>query len=110
VNTDIEFSLEKVSLMTFMGLLVIYSIWKFLVILNTQLLAFKKRSRLLFHFVWLTLVTFAIGWYFQDAWIIAVAIPFTIIISVQILNATQSLYPNLMLTAWLGLIIWNFIL
>ncbi|MFT5821649.1 MAG: hypothetical protein ACI8ZM_002903 [Crocinitomix sp.] len=107
VNSAFEFSLDKVSLMTFMGLLVIFSIWKFFVILNTQLLVFKKRSRLLFHFIWLTLITLALAWYFQDFWIIGVAIPLTIIISVQILNTKQSLYSNLMLAAWLGLIIWN---
>ncbi|NOQ70709.1 MAG: hypothetical protein GQ574_01835 [Crocinitomix sp.] len=110
VNSEIEFSIEKASLMTFMALLVIYSIWKFLVILNTQLLVFKKRSRLLFHFIWLTIITLVFAWYFQDVWIIAAAIPLTIIISVQILNATQSLYSNLMLTAWIALIVWNLIL
>lgn len=110
VNSPIEFTLDKLSLMIYMTLLVVYSIWRFLVILNTQLLVFKKRSRLLFHFVWLTLITLAFSWYFQDAWTIAVAIPFTIIISVQILNATQSLYSNIMLTAWVGLIIWNLIM
>lgn len=110
VNQPLEFTLEKIVLFSFVGLLVVYSIWKFLVILNTQLLVFKKRSRLLFHFVWLTLFTLVLGWYFQDLWVIAISIPFTIITSVQILNATQSLYSNLMLTAWIGLIIWNLIM
>jgi hypothetical protein len=110
VNEPINFQLEELVLLAFLGLLVIYSAWKFLVILNTQLLVFKKRSRLLFHFIWLTLISIFLGWYFQDLWIIAIAIPFTIIISVQILNAHQSLYSNLMLTAWIGLIIWNLIM
>ncbi len=110
VNQPFEFILEELVLLAFLSLLVIYSVWKFLVILNTQLLVFKKRSRLLFHFIWLMLISIALGWYFQDLWIIAIAIPFTIITSVQLLNANQSLYSNLMLTAWIGLIIWNLIM
>ncbi len=103
----IQISPEKISLMTFMFLMIVFSIWKFLIIQKSQLLAFKKRSRLLFHLVWLALISFILGWYFYDSMIITVIIPFSIIVSVQMLNSNKTMYSNVALTIWIGLILWN---
>lgn len=104
---NIDLSLEQMVLIGFALFIAVYAIWQFLVITGGQLLVFKKRSRLLFHLIWLTIVSLVLGWLFYDALIIATSIPLAIIIAVQMLNARTDTFGNLVLFVWIGLSVWS---
>lgn len=107
INDEIEFSFNQISLFVFLGIITILAIWQYLVIANSQLLVFKKRSRLLFHFIWLSLISIGFGWLFYDIFIITIAIPMSIIIGVYFLNMRSGLFVNGLLYIWIALILWN---
>lgn len=94
-------------LIGFFALLTIFSVWKYAVISTGQLLVFKKRSRLLYHFIWLTLISLGVGWLFFRQPVLAVTIPLSVIIAVQMLNARTSFYANLIITLWIALVCWR---
>lgn len=108
-SLELSMTLPKMCLYGFLGLVLIFSIWRFLILLNSQLLVFKKRSRLLFHLSWLTLLSLVLGWMFYGYFISVAWIPFAIIIALQMLNANQNLYANFILFCWIGLSVWTFI-
>ncbi len=107
VNHALNFSLGNILLIVYSGILIVFSIWKFLVIMTNQLLVFKKRSRLLFHFIWLMLISYGLSWFLYDHSILGVIIPIAIIISVQMLYSKGTLFSNLSLLIWILLILLN---
>lgn len=95
-----------IMLMIFLVLLFLYSTWRYLVILNTQLLVIKKRSRLLFHLIWMSTISLVLGWWVKDNIILAITIPFSIIVAVQLLNDKNAMWGNIILYTWLGIASW----
>lgn len=91
----------------FVIILIFYTVWKFLVLMNAGLLVFKKRSRVLFNFVWLTFVSFVLGWLLYDQFILAISIPLAVMVAVQMLNNQRELFANITLFLWIGLAIWS---
>ncbi len=98
---------KTVVLVCFVALLAVFSIWKYLVISKVQLLVFKKRSRLLYHFIWLTLISFVLGWFFFRQANLALAIPLSIIVAVQMLNSRKNVYANVAIGLWIGIVCWR---
>lgn len=109
-QTPIDFSVEMITFNIFTIGLVIYSFLRYLVISRTELLIFKKRSRIIYHFCWLGLITLAVSWYFFDNFLLAIHIPFSIIVGVQMLNSKHIAYTNLVIYVWLALMGWHLFL
>jgi len=102
-------SLLTSAMMTLIGFLIIlflYSTWRYLIILKTELLVIKKRSRILFHLTWISLISLVLGWWVKDDLIMAVNIPLAIIVSVQLLNNKSLIAGNLVIYGWLAISYW----
>lgn len=102
-------SLLTSAMMTLIGFLVIlflYSTWRYLIILKTELLVIKKRSRILFHLTWISLISLILGWWVKDDLIMSVSIPLAIIVSVQLLNNKSMIAGNLVIYGWLAISYW----
>ncbi len=114
MTPKLEEALDHVSLlssamMTLIGFLIIlffYSSWRFLIILNNQILVIKKRSRILFHLTWISLISLALGWWVKDDLIMVVNLPLAIIVSVQLLNNKSLIAGNLVVYGWLAISYW----
>lgn len=103
-----DFNWQHTALYGYMGIIALYSFWQYLVIANSQLLVFKKRSRLLFHMIWLMIASFVLGWFLYDTFIIGIAIPVSIIIGIQMLYTKRVLTYELVIGLWIGLILVNY--
>tara|TARA_R110002049_G_scaffold147192_1_gene309922 strand:+ start:219 stop:1184 length:966 start_codon:yes stop_codon:yes gene_type:complete len=80
--------------------LILFSFWRFLIVMSGQLMRFKKRSKILFHFIWIALISTALNWYFYDVLLVASIIPIAIILSVQILYVRNLLIYNVLISSW----------
>lgn len=100
------YSQEMLVLLGFVLFLSLYAIWRYLIILNNQLLIIKKRSRLLFHLSWMSLISIALAWLIMDDLLMVINIPLSIIIGVQILNNRESFVGNIVLYSWLAISAW----
>lgn len=103
---DVFFTSSMIMLLCFLVILFLYSIWRYLVVLNTQLLVIKKRSRLLFHMAWMSIVSLVLGWWAKDNIVLMLNIPFSIIIAVQLLNDRSATVGNVILFTWIGISAW----
>ena len=103
---DVFFTSSMIILLCFLIILFLYSIWRYVIVLNTQLLVIKKRSRLLFHMTWMSVVSLILGWWVKDNIVLMLNIPFSIIIAVQLLNDRNATVGNIILFAWLGISAW----
>lgn len=103
---DVFFTSSMILLLCFLVLLFLYSIWRYLTILTTQLLVIKKRSRLLFHLSWMSIIALVLGWWVKDNIVLMLNIPLAIIIAVQFLNDRSALVGNIVLYLWLGISAW----
>jgi hypothetical protein len=108
--SPIDFSVEMITFNVFTIGLVIYSFMRYLVISRTELLIFKKRSRIIYHFCWLGFLTLGCSWFFFDTFLLAIHIPFSIIVGVQMLNSKHIAYTNLVIYVWLALMGWHLFL
>lgn len=101
---DWELKWSTLTLYIFLAVLFVYGIWRYLIVMNQQLLVFKKRSRILFHFCWLAIVSYILSQFLYDITIVQVLIPLSIVFSVQILYAQRDTFSNLLLYLWIILI------
>lgn len=106
VEHEVFFTSPVILLVVFLMLLFLYSIWRYLVILNTQLLVIKKRSRLLFHLTWMSALSLGLGWWVKDNIVLVINIPFAVIVAVQLLNDKNATLGNIILVTWLAIASW----
>ena len=108
VFTEFNFSYELVRMLiiTLTVLVGMLSIWKYLTIATTSLLIFKKRSRVLYHLIWLGALVYGAIFYLNDHLSAILTIPFMYIIGVVLLNARGNLLSNFVVYLWLGLSLW----
>ena len=83
-----------------LGLLIIYSGWKYIVIMASEVVRFKKLSRVLFHLFWLCSTSYALEWYLYDQIIFVLAIPFALVVSVVVLHIRNLFVINFMVILW----------
>ena len=80
--------------------ILLVSFWQFLIVMRSQLIRFKKRSRILFHIIWISVVIGIGYWYLYDTINILFVLPLSIIVSVQILYSTKLFTANLLIGIW----------
>lgn len=100
VNDDIKFTLGSLTLTGTVIFLILFSGWNYMVLASSQLLSFKKRSRILYHFVWIAFSIALLEWYFYDVMLSVFIIPFSIFISLHLLNAKQPKFINTFILLW----------
>ena len=99
-DSELNLSAIELSNWIFFGLLVLYSIWKLLVIRTTSVVRYKKQTLLLFHMTWLLSISLIIEWFMNGHLLLAVLIPLSIFISIQFLNARKMSVVNIVLLIW----------
>lgn len=107
VNHEISWSLNHSAQFIFLIVLMLFALWRYIAIARNQLLVFKKRSRLLYHLIWLSIIIVVVSWLFYDIINFTFAIPFSIIIGVNFLNSRSPILANGIIIFWLLLISWN---
>lgn len=100
-----EMNWPTLSLFSFMFIMFVFGYWRYLIITGQQLLVFKKRSRILFHFVWLSIVSFVLSKLIFNISMANIVIPLSVVFSVQILYAKKSAFYNAVLYIWLAIIV-----
>jgi hypothetical protein len=108
VFSQFHFSYDLIELLklTLSILVVLFALWKYVTIATTSLLIFKKRSRLIYHFIWLGALVYGAIFYLYDHLSAILTIPFMYIIGVVLLNARGNLLSNFVVYLWLGLSLW----
>ena len=81
-------------------ILILFSFWRFLVVMSGQLMRFKKRSKILFHFIWIAFIPTVLNWYFYDVLLVASIVPIAIIMAVQMLYVRNLFIYNVLITGW----------
>ncbi len=107
VVSDLDNSIPKLVLYGFVAMLAIIGSWSYFKLASSQLLVFKKRSRVLFHFIWLGIISYVLGWLIYDAQVLGVIIPLAIVFAVQVLYTQNNFWFNTLLYGWVVLIIVN---
>jgi hypothetical protein len=79
---------------------ILISFFQFLIVMRTQLIRFKKRSRILFHIIWLSIFISLSYWYLYDTINILFILPLSIIVAVQILYSQKLFTANLLIGLW----------
>ncbi|WP_066756862.1 hypothetical protein [Crocinitomix algicola] len=109
INDSFQWFLHHTFLIGFIVLVLLWGSWQYAVIARTALLAFKKRSRILFHFVWLSLIPFGLSWFLFDEPYFAFVIPYSVMLCVVFLKLSSALFANILLGLWLVLLFWDFL-
>ena len=85
---------------TFCASIFLYAIWKYFVVSSTEVVRFKKLSRLIFHTTWLTSLHFGLEFYLYQHISLALFIPLGMVASVSILHTKSTLLLNLLFICW----------
>lgn len=82
------------------GLILIYSLWKYFVVNSSEVVRFKKLSRLIFHFTWISFMIVGLEFYFYNHLTIIYSLPTALIIGVSILHTRQTFLLNMFILFW----------
>ena len=83
------------------GLIVGGSLLKYLRVSRTEVNRFKLQSQVLFHFLWIAVFAYFLGWYLYDLTLLSLAIPLSIIIGTQMLHNKNLKVVNGIVIIWL---------
>lgn len=100
LSTEFSFSWSVIISFAVLGLLFLYGVWKYLVVFGAEVVRFKKLSRIIFHFSWLSLLASLIEWYLYQQLVLSIAIPLSIIFSVAFLHTKNLLFINGLVLIW----------
>ena len=81
-------------------IILLVAVFKFFLIIRGQIVSFKKMSQLIFIMAMLTGLSLVGGWYFFNQLYLAVLLPLSFIISIQLLNAGRVRLANSLVLAW----------
>jgi hypothetical protein len=109
INEQIALTASMLILTAVTLIIMLFSLWNYLVIAAAQLLSFKKRSRILYHLVWISLVVGFLEWYFYDLILDMFILPFSIFISLHLLNARKPIIINTVILVWFCLAVMNYV-
>lgn len=109
INERIELTASMLILTALTVMIMLFSLWNYMVLAATQLLSFKKRSRILYHLVWIALVVGLLEWYFYDLILDMFILPFSIFISLHLLNARKPIIINTVILVWFCLAVLNYV-
>ena len=82
------------------GLCFLVGIFKFIVIIRSQIVNFKKLSQVILWMTILLSISFMIGWYFFDHFYLAFLVPLSFIVRIQLLNAGRVQLANGLVLTW----------
>ena len=82
------------------GLCFLVGIFKFIIIIRSQIVNFKKLSQVVLWMLILLSLSFGIGWYFFGQFYLAFLLPMSFIVSIQLLNANRTEIANGLVLVW----------
>ena len=85
---------------TFCASIFLYSIWKYFVVNSTEVVRFKKLSRLIFYAIVISLLHFGLEFYLYQHNSLVVFIPIAFVASVSFLHTKTSLLLNILFICW----------
>jgi hypothetical protein len=85
----------------FFGLVVIGSIIKFLAISRGEVVRFRNMTLVLLNLFWISVLAFLGGGYFYEQFYLAVCIPLSFFIGIQMLYSTKTGFMNTIVIIWL---------
>jgi MFS family permease len=109
---DVDKNIQLYEILNFsiFGLIVLGSVFNYWKVNNQEVNRFKKLTLVLIHFIWLSLISFAIGWYFYDLFYLGFLIPLSIIIGTQMLHSRSQTLINGIVIIWLIISVANVVL
>ncbi len=100
IFTDIDFSYFQIALYSLMGIIFLIAMSGLVNVVRAEVVRFKKQITLVLHLLWISTIIFFLAFYFFDIYFFSIAIPLTIIIAVQMLNAKNELVVNILSVSW----------
>ncbi|MCG8573863.1 MAG: DUF6427 family protein [Flavobacteriales bacterium] len=95
-----DLTIYEISCQTYFLLFALYSFWRLLVINTTEVVRFKKQSQMLIHLCWTLGLGFILEWLLFNQYLLALAIPLSIIISISLLHSKNSTVVNSIVIIW----------
>lgn len=83
------------------GLIVLGGLYKYLSVMRTEIIRFKKQSLVLFHFLWIAFGIWSLGYFVFDLTYTSFVIPLAYLIGTAFLHAKSSATPSLVVIIWL---------
>ncbi len=96
----IDMDIYQLSSRIYLLLIILYSIWKVMIVNSGEVVRFKKQSRLLFHLCWVLAIPAAFEWLLFSQYGYALAIPLSIIIAIALLHGKNSTVVNSLVVMW----------
>ena len=109
-NTEGSTQLYRLINYVFFGIILLGSLYNYLLIARTEINRFKKQSQVLVHMTWLSALSFLTGWYFYDLFYLGFLIPVAIFIGTQLLHSRNNTVVNGIVIIWLIISLSNVLL
>jgi hypothetical protein len=97
---DVVWTISQSAAYLSMFLCILLGSLRFLAVMRSQLVSFKKISQVILFTVLLTTASFIMGWYVYDQLYVSFLIPLGFIIGVQLLYAEKPQVPNIFVNIW----------
>ncbi|MEX1001433.1 MAG: hypothetical protein WDZ35_04895 [Crocinitomicaceae bacterium] len=106
----ITLDLFKLSSYALTILIITGSLLKYIMILRTEVIRFKKQSFVLLHFCWLSVVIWGIGYFIFEQIYLSFTLPFAFFIATALLHSGKKYTVNLIVIIWLIISVANVLL
>jgi hypothetical protein len=84
--------------------------FKYIAVMRTQINRFKKHSVIVFHFYWIAVIIWGVGWYVFDLSFVSFLIPLSFVVGTSLLYSKRQGLVNAIVIIWLIISVANVIM
>lgn len=99
-SPDVVWTISQSILYLTASIVILISLYRFLIIMRSQIVNFKKISQITLLILFLCVLSFLAGWYFFNQFYVTFLLPLGYVVSVHILYGDRALVTNVLVMIW----------